>query len=411
MGGTFEDVRHLYTSGRILNLLLNIGSSYFIFQIAQNFLKISRKYDILLTLCSFTLFTVHHFAFRPDSLKAFFLVICSYYVFIYLKSSKTHVLLIASLFASLSILSKQDALIITLGIGFILLAYNGIKSAFMFTSITFIFVLIFLGQISCWNFENLYSNLVTGISQGSSFDWFFLMVKTNSLQFSGMLILYLYVLWGNNSISKYFKFILLIISALIFMSATKWGSDMNYFWELQVILFFICIYTVDRQNSRLNKSIILLCFLLIFTGNLWRSKVRIFSYWDYLHGKSRYESYLDYKNQIIKCIENNNIKYVISFDINLNIHLVEYAILGTTVNDYPEAYFPGIEKIVNDLPEKPIFYRFNCSKSNEIAIISKLSSFEQDAEYIKTIFQTDFDLIPLSNNLPQDYNLYYLVCK
>lgn len=397
-GLELNEIRVLYVSGRIMNIIFNILSSIFIYKFFIQILEAKKNQALTISLIIFNLFIVHNYAVRPDSLKVLFLIASAYFTGKYIKSQNIGYLVCSAILSFLAILTKQDALIYVFMLSYIIFYFVGFKKSFQFLLFTGSLTISGLIIIGYKDLSALIKNLIVGIDQGASLSWFKLLFETNILQFTGIFLLLALIL-SSKSKNKLFEIIgILFLIISVSSSALKWGSDMNYFTEIQIVLFSVTFYYISLRKNLLTKIVFTLSFLFVIIGNQYRQKTTTFNYWSFKEGKKEYFENKKKAEYIRQFTIDKNINNIILIDLNLSIELSDIAILGTIVNEYPEYYFEGIDDLVGDVPNKTYEYQFNCEENRNISLISTISNNEKHQKYIEAIFDKPFNFKRVSTN-------------
>jgi hypothetical protein len=356
-----NEVRAVYVVGRLVNLLCNLGTSFFVFQFLKQHLKASFWQASALAMIIFNLFINHNIGVRPDSLKILFLTLMFIQTYLFLQNKLQKHLILLALFGILAMLSKQDALIPVLIALFILFSH---KHFFNSVSIGLAMGVItgFLMLALCnWQIELVILNLVGGISQGANPVWFWEIVRLNYLTFSIQIIfLFALIFW----LLKTRKNLVFVLSILILFTAAllalfKWGSNFNYFIDFQIISLTLLFIIAFLKGERWLQWLLVIGCVGIYFNNFQNKNIRMPDLWVERDAYYIFQKDIKIAKEIQQQFLHEN-QSIICFSLKYALFLNEFAIQWAMVNDYPEVFLNKLEALTNQLPIQVFDYHYNC---------------------------------------------------
>jgi hypothetical protein len=363
------DIHGIYVFCRLFNLWLNIFSACLLYFFLTRKLKSSKSIAAIFSMISFCLYQVHHFAARPDSLKNIVFIIMLIVAYDTCNSKKHWRYFCVALLISLSIFVKQDAVAL---IPAILIFYVVQKDSFgiKITTLFFFLLSICLVAIFCSN-NILYKNLIIGLNQGVSFQYFFRMLKNQLLPHILFLLLLFY--FSSVATQKKPRHIngLLAMCATLFtiacLASLKWGSTPVYFTEsFQVALIIVAWGFTQKEELKPKEFNLGFALLPIFFSGLIMCEssvglMKIFNSDSSHSEKFRYEQ----RVKIGDWIRHNLGRYsqfdIITFDKALINHLAMRCAFPTYETEFPEYMFCGAHPFPrNNRPNTLFEYKQFC---------------------------------------------------
>jgi len=410
-----DDLIHsTYITGRALNLFFNIVTCLIVYRFLQA-LTTNRKYSMIMSMVVFTLFAAHNIAVRPDSLKILLVVSMYYYLWKYLTKGQLISYVVLITLSVLSILTKQDALIHVVAIGLVLILKQGILRSFGYGMITGGIAGLLILICCDFNWILVHKNLVAGISQGISIPWAKSVIVWNILIFVAQLLL-LSVVFVQVSFFKkrerWLGLILLYMYAVIQLSVLKWGSNFNYFLEFQILLVVLFAYWMSERRYQYLKYVFALSVIGIFTNNLLKHSIKPFNAKGQIEMQKLYSADRQVADELKSKYLTGNDKMFISFSLKFTLFLYKRTVLGTTINEYPEAFIPDIESFVGSLPEKTYQYNLPCSDEqlDKILFVAESDNMDIQKQKLLQAFRTNPSLYLISESVYDDMHIFSLKC-
>jgi len=270
--GCFSNIYSSYVIGRIISLLAFSGTLAVVFQILTRQLKVSKKTGFISVILIFILSFSQSFIFRPDSLKTFFFIFSIYLFINYKIHRKKYFIILFSVTSILAFYTKQDGLIVSAIIFFLLLSNKNIFpiiSFIIFSIITAfaLFLIIYLFDPSILLFTQMDAINIDGISFWYLYHWFLPYII--KILPAVLLILYLsYKYFIKERINDYARKTILVSALFTFFStlilSLKNGATLYYFSEFQIFAIIIIAYFIEKKAPVINQPKKIL-FLILFT--------------------------------------------------------------------------------------------------------------------------------------------------
>ena len=245
--------------GRLLSLLFNVLTFFFVYKIMYNQLKTRNEIAKWAALFGFCILTHLSFSIRPDAL-AILLTVASIYLFGKAYFNETYkAYLLSGVFLSISFYTKQDSALIIFALGLILLIQKKIKPLILF-SISFCVSFLFISIINYFLYgEYFFYSIIGGVDNGISINKA-QMVFERYIHFYGAIffvniffILYIIKSKIIRSIKNYLVAFNLISLLIAFFSSLKMGSWINYYTLVNIsstitICYCINYFTNDEKK-------------------------------------------------------------------------------------------------------------------------------------------------------------------
>ena len=363
--GSADEMRQIYITGRLINLLSNLAVSALIFAFAYKIFSLSFYWSVTLGLLTFTLFFSHNYAFRPDSIKTLCAILSLYSVFAYIKHPSFFLLLVMSFAAGIAFFFKQDGLLYPCLVLLVLLYYRKVKAAFIFSCMA---GLLFSGLLMFYLFEygvDFYENVFRGLRQGLQPSWFLMIIRNfwNDLFLLVLSLLSLFLLGttGQRKVHTQPLIICLILILIVNLIAlNKWGSTFVYLMEaflLSLLLAFVALknHKFGAATMSLTRITFVIIFVLVTSFSFYGKSMNRYSY-----SKSKDSEFADQmrvKEEVAKSVQlrlsspNNRL---LCFDKDLCNLLWDCCVFGTFEAEYP--YFLSCDFEFPSQPNKIFDY-------------------------------------------------------
>lgn len=270
-----EDVYSFFVLSRSLSLLYNLGSALTVFLLLRKRFNVALNLALFASFFSLALISRDCFTLRPNALFQLFFLLAIYWIILSLQTRKFRDQLVAALFISLCIFTKQSGiqLIITLG-GFLLLFEKFTFSIKFFGTVIGAFIIFALGFWGIFG-DVFFANTIGGISLPMNylvayqvFDFVFF---RNSVLFISAVLIALYWVIRQNK-SDFSAVGIFTLGTLIFAMGTslKVGSGIGYYDETIIMcLITVAIGSHHFMNrhasiSRNKGSMVAIAFLALY---------------------------------------------------------------------------------------------------------------------------------------------------
>lgn len=315
----YNDLHQILVVGRLLSFSIVLVQLYFLIKLAKKITE-SNFIIILITTLYILLISGHIYAVRPDALKTLFFILFINYLTEYLffsKKTKDAVLCICT--SVLAVYTKQDIAVYTSLVFLIVLIFMpNRKTLFLFVIFHIICILLFFTMWLVYG-KSIIANLILFNLQSlkviqSSYNvllFLFSIIRTLPLIFISILnYIKLHRLNKEFSISKLIAIAPLFFYPFIILSLFRPGANLNYTYELCVLLVLnIALFISLNIESVKNRIVICSCMLVGYIGILFFTNSLINSY----HFDKEKESIN--KNDYFICMnERDSIKNIIQND-------------------------------------------------------------------------------------------------
>lgn len=385
----YNDLHEILITGRMLSFFTVLLQILFLIKLIKKITE-SNFIVVLIVALYILLISGHIYAVRPDAFKTFFFILFVYYLSEYLFFSKKIVSAFLCICTSvLAVYSKQDISVYISLLYFIVLIFiPGRKTITLFITFHVICLILFLLMWFIYG-KSIISNLVLFNLQSlkvieSSYNvllFVFSIIRTFPLI---LLALYNYKQIHNRD--KTFNFYKLLAIAPVFfypfiiLSLFRPGANINYTYELCVLLVLNIAVFISLNQEQLQKRIVLFTFFLSgYIGILFFTNALINSYHfdskkEAIY-KKEYFTCLQERDSIKKIIQNDtvffpNTKYALYFaDKNVvlghDMHLDRFINLYTNVQIQSKLLFVNTDKYDNNFKNGTVKYIiiYNDSKS------------------------------------------------
>jgi hypothetical protein len=281
-----EEPQAAYILSRAVCLAANLGALWLLWGIGRH-LRFSAWSRVLLMGLMFTWMHEPFFS-RPDSVYQFF---CTAIVALSLRTLDQGTVnwtqaMWAGLLSALAVFSKQSGagFAAAMLLGFVIAGYW--RVALRIGVMVLLFNVLFLGVVSGLDgLHNFYANVVLGNVNGFNWPWFALIP---SEPYMGMAMWItpaaLLAAWYLRRVKKD-RATFLIVSMLVsyvwaFATASKVGSNLNYFMEHWLLCAITCLLFVENstiQAPRIQVGLILALSAIVLLRGAWFTKVFMFS--------------------------------------------------------------------------------------------------------------------------------------
>ena len=341
------DPRPIYIIGRWINLIANLFTAVFVFLFCGRIFKLDLLTSLTAALISFTFFYAHAYAFRPDSLKILLSFISLFLIVLGTIERKYMAILAGSFFGALCLFTKQDGFLLGFVCLIFFIYYKDFKACLYFI-LGYTFCLIILALIYIYpNAENFYLNVVVGLNQGISFDWFRLILRLYYQDLYLLIFTLSIIIWATLTTKSEgtFKALLLVTIVYLFFEIfgmLKWGSTFVYLSEailLSFILATVCVVRLIRLYSQRSFILSSYFFFTMFLSLIFIDDDSMNRYWPDSEKLNANKDLYQKKLTIGNSLRENWLStgdLILSFDKGLNNFISEYVIFGTYEVEYPD---------------------------------------------------------------------------
>ena len=407
-----KNVHQLYIFCRLINLSLNILSSYLIFIFLTKQFYVPRITSALFSLLSLSLFYVHNYCARPDSLKNVIFVFSMLLLYRSINKKTLFNYVVIAFLTFINIVVKQDAFIFIAAVWIFYLVqkdWNGLKINFLILLMLFTITSIY------WGLQPFFlKNAIWGLNQGISIEYVLKMYKYLLIpRFLFFAVLFTYSVFSSNKqcrIDRSLSLICIILFIGSSITSLKWGSTPVYFLEFfQVLLMVIAINFSSKKTISTESSLLKVGVILLFTCSLFAYEstvglVAIFDNTENEKHKSDYYTCSKLADWIRSNDKNKPGFNVLTFEKSLVSHLADKCIFPTYETEFPEYMYCGSIPFEKSNRPKQLF---NYSTFSKAYVFDSLDYFVTK--------KADCDSIFLGINLTDrkkimhfdDYTLYY----
>jgi len=263
-----KDVIQIYSTCRLINLILNIGSCLIAFFFLNRLLGVHWIISSL-TVSLFLLSSQSHtWAIRPDALKnVFFLLSLTFFVQ-WLKREKGNWGIFSALFVGLAIFTKQDMVSLPIGFLIFLWLFESKRSFFLYATYLTSFGLMGIITMIIIYGTSIWENLFWAVNNGASFQ----NAKSIVIGYFGSYIylipLGIYstiigLIQKDNKIEKLLSMLTVVLFGFSCLATSKSGSLISYFNETNTLIFISISYLISRESIKnSNLALLTACFSL-----------------------------------------------------------------------------------------------------------------------------------------------------
>jgi hypothetical protein len=319
-----ENVLQVFYLSRTLSLIYNIIHCFFIYFMAKCIFKVNTFKSFIAGISCFLLIECLSYA-RPDSLYFVFVLVSFFFFLKYINKKKTIYLLFNILSVALSVYSKQSGIILFFFYPFVLFfLMKKYKMTFTYISVLLLITFLLYLPFLYVDYANIYKNLVEGVNNGISFQWFWenVVVPFFFHQYGGYIFIasiYLIILQLKSNDMKFnvLAYGMIILFLFGMCTSLKYGSRPSYLTEY-VSVFLVSIVAV-RLKLKISKPATLL-LLSVFIG----TKIYHFGFPEFIKS----ENYITVKNNYI--IEKQIYNKLLT---NYNLHKEDKIFITDSIED------------------------------------------------------------------------------
>lgn len=263
---------------RLVAISAFISTLFLIFYYSKTILKNGRKTSFLLASL-FLVFTFPwSFSSRPDVFITLFIILFVLSINKYIETGKTFYCVLLGFFSVLSILSKQNGIVLPFtGVLFLLLQrdFSGILKLAISSAVSLcLFVLIF--YLAGYDFKFVVLNIVDGVKNGVGINWaieraylpffstFWMVLLIPAFLYTGVLNR---IAKPYSRLQQYILLGLFVFLGHALLSSLKIGSAINYYNEFLLFFLLFWAYVLQRAGSIVNMAIFRKVILVVFIGS------------------------------------------------------------------------------------------------------------------------------------------------
>lgn len=279
-GISADDVFSVFVTGRIVSLVLNLGTISVVYYLCRNIFSVSFRRSLVAAVMTFIFLQLTSFA-RPDSLYHFFSLISVYFFWGSIKKENSgwtfqrKQILLAAFFSVITIFSKQTGFILPLVMGTCFLIFKQYKALLYFSTVyILVLVLMLAGVYAITGITLFYKNAILGINNGISLGWYKNEFINSFYLKWGLLLVPLFIIVLNfarqekDRLLRCAGIMLLLIFIFLNLIGLKMGSVSGYLTEWWILLFVLVSYywprfVIRKYNWSNYFAPLLLCVILI----------------------------------------------------------------------------------------------------------------------------------------------------
>jgi hypothetical protein len=247
----YTNYYYIIVFGRVLSLIYNLLTFVFLYKLMNSTLKIHfliAKWASFLGFCTLTHLS---FSIRPDAMGLLFTILSLYFYSKSYFNTNNKWLVLSSVLFSICFYIKQDAFLIILILGLILLIMKELKSFLIFT-ISFCLVFIILSVINRIIFgEFFFYSILGGVNNGISIRRAIDVFERYITFYGFLFFIGLFCCFYVTKINQGLKYRLYLVSLfafsilLAFLSSLKNGSWINYYTLVNICSIVVISFLVN----------------------------------------------------------------------------------------------------------------------------------------------------------------------
>lgn len=272
-----KDSHNIFIIGRILSLLFNLVTSYYIFVLLKRFFNSNFWISIVVSIYCFIDLTPLDYTLRTDSFYNLISIIAIYHFIKFLAQKKRIDLIISMFFISTSLFAKQSGVQFYFFIPFYLIICKRYKNLLDSLIYLIMFSLVYFTAFYSLYGNNFVNSLVKGIANRVDLIAAYHIWNTYFFKHFPFILLGFVAIWKWNLLVHLYtprSFLGALSIFLLFFSivtSLKVGSSTNYYTLFNYIIFSIIgIYTSELTYKYGDKNLFLVInlFIILIPTNL-----------------------------------------------------------------------------------------------------------------------------------------------
>ncbi len=248
-----DQVLALFAVSRTVSLVLNLAYAALVFTFARRIFAVGKTAALVTAVLAFIFLEPTSYS-RPDSLSHLLILLCLFLFFRWMKQPNVRVLATCGILCAISLFAKQNAFVAPLIVGLWLLGHQQFRPLLLFTAAFFFALVLCLGiGHALFGIRNLWQNLVLGVDNGLSLNWFYDQLLKKLFSSFGLVFLFCALLhWklqNSDPLSRFANFSLLVLFGCATLLAFKWGSTNGYYTEWWTLVF-LCTAALWQSQAR-----------------------------------------------------------------------------------------------------------------------------------------------------------------